>query len=90
MKIRLEVFCNPDCSRCERVWQQIHELSVEGLAGQIELRRLDITEEIDYAVALGVLQAPAIVIDGTLYSSGRASMKKLQSRLSEMLQEDSQ
>ncbi len=38
-------------------------------------------EEIDYAIALGVLSTPAIAIDGILLCTGLPSEKKLRAAL---------
>jgi len=76
--LSIEIFCAPDCNRCGRavalVQELIQELDQEILQNKphisaselIQLRKINVIEEIDYAVSLGVRATPAIVIDGKL------------------------
>lgn len=50
---------------------------------QLRWRVLDILDDIDYAVALGVLSTPAIAIDGKLVFTCLPSEKKLRQELKE-------
>lgn len=65
-RIRVEIFTAPSCSRCARAKAQLQQLIEELGPERFEYREVNIIEEIDYAVALGVLNASSIAIDGTL------------------------
>jgi len=45
--------------------------------GTIVYREIDVLEELDYAVSLGVLTTPSIAIDGELVFTAIPSEKKL-------------
>ena len=46
-------------------------------AGDLEWRSLNVLEELDYAVELGVLSLPAIAIDGELVFAALPTPKQL-------------
>ncbi len=53
--------------------------------GQITWRDVNILEEMDYAVALGVMSSPSIAINGELAFSSLTSAKKLKGELGKWL-----
>ena len=55
-------------------------------SGLIAWRKVNILEELDHAVELGVLSLPAIAIDGELVFTSHASARKLRSALNRRLQ----
>ncbi len=70
MKMHIEIFTAPNCSRCGKtvdlVRQVIQELHSEKSIKNIDYKKLNVVEEIDYAVQLGVRATPAIVLNGKL------------------------
>ena len=65
--IVIEVFCAPSCQRCGRAWQMAQDIvNDQLLKARTTLRKLNVVDEIDYAVKLGIRSTPAIVIDGEL------------------------
>ncbi len=81
--IKVEVFSSPGCSKCGHAKDVLRRLAVE--LGGIEWREVNVLDEIDYAVALGVLSTPAIAIDGELVFSGLPSAGKLRTELDKRL-----
>ena len=53
---------------------------------KIQWREVNILEEIDYAVGLGVMTTPSIAINGKLVFAGLPSAKKLRGELEQQLQ----
>ncbi|RTZ75113.1 MAG: glutaredoxin [Gammaproteobacteria bacterium] len=87
--LKVEVFTSPGCSKCAHARKVLKAL-VEKLGGErIHWREVNILEELDYAVELGVLAAPAIAIDGDLVFTGMPRPAKLREYLLERLGEDS-
>lgn len=77
MSIQVEVFTAPGCGKCGRA-RTVLEAAIKGFPGStISWREVNILEEIDYAVQLGVLSTPAIAIDGELVFTALPSEKKL-------------
>jgi len=85
MAIKLELFAAPGCDRCAKATQSVQGL-VDALgADRLEWRAVDVLDEIDYAVSLGILSTPAIAIDGELVFSSLPSLKTLQRELQNRL-----
>jgi len=85
MAIKVEVFTAPVCDRCAKAAQAIQGL-VEALGEDcLEWRAVDVLDEIDYAVSLGILSTPAIAIDGELVFSSVPNLKTLRRELQDRL-----
>lgn len=85
MKVRIEVFSSPGCSKCGHARDVLRKLAEELGAGRVEWREVNILEDMDRAVALGVMSTPAIAFDGELVFSGLPSAKKLRQELEKRL-----
>jgi len=81
MSIKVEVFSSPGCSKCGQAKKVLRKLAEEIGGGRIDWREVNVLEELDYAVNLGVLSTPAIAIDGDLTFTGLPSVRKLRSEL---------
>ncbi|HEC18504.1 MAG TPA: thioredoxin family protein [Gammaproteobacteria bacterium] len=77
MSIKVEVFSSPGCSKCGHAKEALRKLVDELGEDQIDWREVNILDELDYAVELGVLSTPAIAINGELVFSGLPSVRKL-------------
>ena len=83
--IHIDVFTAPGCGKCGQVKEVLRQLVEEIGGGRIEWREINVLEELDYAVNLGVLSTPAIAIDGALTFTGLPSVRKLRSELEQRL-----
>ncbi len=63
--ILIEIFSAPNCPRCASAAVLLHSI-VQEHGDLCQWRRVDVVEEIEYAVELGVLATPSIAIDGKL------------------------
>jgi len=81
MNIKVEVFTSPGCTKCARAREVLHKMADELGGDRIQWREINILEELDYAVALGVLSTPAIAIDDELVFTGLPSTAKLRAAL---------
>ncbi len=84
--IQIEVFSSPGCSRCSQVFDVLQTITQELGAERIEWREVNVLDELDYAVELGVLSMPAIAIDGELVFKSHPSAGKLREALETRLQ----
>ncbi len=85
MTIKVELFASPGYTHCARARQQLQRM-VEAIGDdRLEWRAVEVLDEIDYAVAIGVLATPAIAIDGELVFTSLPNTKKLQAELAERL-----
>ena len=86
-RIQVEVFSSPGCSRCGQVFDVLQTITQELGAERIEWREVNVLDELDYAVELGVLSMPAIAIDGELVFKSHPSAGKLREALETRLKE---
>ena len=85
MSVKVEVFSSPGCGKCGHAKEVLHKL-VEELGGdEIEWREVNILDDMDYAVELGVMSTPSIAINEELVFSSLPSAKKLRSELEKHL-----
>ncbi len=83
--VKVEVFSSPGCGKCAQAKNMLQVAVEEMGQGRITWREVNILEEMDYAVELGVMSSPAIAIDGELAFSSLPSASKLRSELSKRL-----
>lgn len=81
MSIKVEVFSSPGCSKCGHAKEVLRKLVDELGSGVIEWHDTNILDELDHAVALGVLSTPSIAIDNELVFTSLPSVKKLRAEL---------
>ena len=85
-RIQVEVFSSPGCSRCGQVFDMLEAITQELGAERIEWRKINVLDELEYAVELGVLSMPALAIDGKLVFKNHPSASKLRAALEKRLQ----
>ncbi len=85
MVIKVEVFSSPGCGKCGHAKEVLRRLVDEMGSDKIQWREVNILEEMDYAVDLGVLSTPSIAIDNELVFSSLPSAKKLRNELQSRL-----
>jgi glutaredoxin len=83
--VKVEVFSSPGCGKCGHAKALLKRLAAE--LGDIEWREVNVLDELDYAVRLGVLSTPAIAINGRLLFTTLPSARKLRAALEERLEE---
>ena len=78
--MKIELFYTPGCAKCAAAHgdlKTIAEQTIDGLVWQ----ELNILEQIDHAVDLGVLTVPAIAIDGELVFASLPTSQQLRAEL---------
>lgn len=85
MVIKVEVFSSPGCGKCGHAKEVLHKLVQELGEEQISWHEINILEDLDHAVNLGVLSTPSIAIDDKLVFSSLPSEKKLRVELENRL-----
>lgn len=65
--VKIEIIAVPGCGKCASVQGELRAVAVSLLGeGNVAWREVNVLEEIDYAVSLGVLGMPAIAVNGEL------------------------
>lgn len=90
MSVKVEVFASPGCGKCGQAKETLRRLAEEIGEGRIDWREVDVVEELDYAVELGVLATPAIAIDGQLRFTGLPSIRVLRAEFDRRLAAEGQ
>jgi len=85
MIITIEVFSSPGCGKCGHAKQVLRKLVEEFGADQFNWREVNILDEMDHAVEIGVLSTPSIAIDGKLVFTSLPTTKKLRAELERRL-----
>ena len=88
MTIKVELFSAPGCNRCAHARKKLQRVVEKIGSDRLEWRAVDVLDEIDYAVALGVLSTPAIAVDGKLVFTSLPSSTKLRRSLEDRLAQE--
>ena len=77
----VEVFSSPGCSKCQHAKAVLKKIVEEMGHDHLQWREVNVLEELDYAVSLGVLSTPAIAINGQLEFASLPSASSLRHEL---------
>lgn len=85
--LKVEIFSSPGCSKCGHAKATLKKLAAEMGPDRIQWREVNVLDELDYAVSLGVLSTPAIAINGELQFASLPSVKALRRELAARLEQ---
>ncbi len=85
--LKIEVFSSLGCSKCGHAKEVLRNLADELGGDKIQWREVNILDEMDHAIELGVLSTPSIAINSELVFTSLPSAKKLRAELETRLQE---
>lgn len=74
------MFFSPGCVECAAARASLKD-AAEKASSNIEWRDVNVLDELDYAVELGVLTLPSIVVDGELMFSSLPTPRQLREAL---------
>ena len=77
MTISIELFSSPACGKCDQVKKKLQKIADKS-GGTVDFSIINILEQMDYALELGILSTPSIAINGKLEFIGLPPMDKLQ------------
>lgn len=84
--ITVEVFTSPGCAKCGEARERLRRVAAELGADRLSWREVSVLDELERAVALGVMSSPAIAIDGELAFARLPSARDLRAALAAKLQ----
>ncbi len=79
--MNVEIFSSPGCSKCSHAKHLLKKMAERIGARHVHWREVNILDEMDYAVKLGVLSTPSIAIDGELVFTSLPSLDRLRREL---------
>ena len=74
--MRIEIFYTPGCSECIAAHTKLRIVAQESVKN-LEWRELNVLDDLDYAVELGVLTLPSIAVDGQLVFTSMPTVAQL-------------
>jgi thioredoxin 1 len=80
--VKIEIFTLPGCARCNAGLDALKEVATSFGPGAFAWEERNLLQNIDDAVRLGILSAPAIAVDGKLAFASLPSPQQLQAELS--------
>lgn len=86
--IELDLYVSPYCPRCDATLQDLAALNTVW-GRPLTIRKRDVLEYLDLAVAAGVRATPAFVLNGQLLASGRLTPNRLRKLLQDTFSGDS-
>ena len=81
MKILVEVFSAPGCAKCAQTRQELRSVAEQLDKERLVWRDVNVLDEMDYAVELGVLSPPSLAIDGQLVFPALPTPERLRAEL---------
>jgi glutaredoxin len=78
--MKVEMFYTPGCSECVAAHATLRQAAHEAVK-HLEWHELNVLEELDHAVELGVITLPPIVIDGELVFTSMPTVEQLRNAL---------
>ncbi len=88
MGIKVEVFSTPGCSHCDRARDSLKAIAQAFGEDRVTWRDVNLLNELDYAVELGVLTPPSLAIDGELVFAKLPSAAQLRDELARRLERE--
>ncbi len=83
--VDIEVFSSSLCKRCQKAGRLVAQLLQQPGFEALTWREVDVVEEIDHAVALGIVATPAIAIGGVVVFTRLPSEQQLRHAINEQL-----
>ena len=78
--MKVEMFYTPGCSECITANAELRTAAQE-VVKNLEWRDLNVLDDLDYAVELGVLTLPSIAVDGELVFTSMPTVAQLREAL---------
>lgn len=78
--MKIEIFYTPGCSECVAAQAELRKVALESVH-DLEWRELNVLDDLDYAVELGVLTLPSIVVNGELVFTSMPTVSQLREAL---------
>jgi hypothetical protein len=82
--MKLELFYTPGCEKCTDSKDELRALATE-LVPDLVWRELNVLDELEYAVEVGILTLPSMAIDGEVIFSSLPTPRQLRRELTKRI-----
>ena len=79
--VKIELIASPGCTKCKGARDELRTVAADVVKDGLEWREVDVLDELDYAVSLGVISLPAMAINGKLAFAGLPTAGQLRAEL---------
>lgn len=83
--LKIELIASAGCKKCVHARDELKALALEMAGGELEWRDVNVLDELDYAVSLGVLTLPAMAVNGMLVFSSLPTPRQLRAEIARRL-----
>ena len=83
--VLVEVLSASGCGRCQKIKALAKAVIAELSDDRVRYQEINVVDDIDYAVSLGVMSTPAIALDGELVFAAPPSKAKLRQAILDRL-----
>jgi glutaredoxin len=80
--MKVEMFYSPGCPECVAAHAKLR-LAAQEAVKDLEWRELNVLDDLDHAVGIGVMTLPSIVVDGELVFTSMPTVTQLRDALIE-------
>ena len=84
--IKVELIAAAGCSKCDGARSELKAAAESVAKDRMIWREVNVLDEIDYVVSLGVLTLPAVAIDGALVFKSLPSAAEMQGEIARRLE----
>ena len=78
--MKVEIFYTPGCSECTTAHAKLRTAAQEAVR-DLEWREVNVLDDLDHAVELGVITLPSIAVDGELVFTSTPTIAQLRHAL---------
>jgi thioredoxin 1 len=64
--LKIELISASGCRKCAQAREELKAVATEVAEGRLRWRDVNVLDELDYAVSLGILTLPAMTVNGKL------------------------
>ena len=82
--MKVELFYTPGCEKCTDSKDELRALATE-LVPDLVWRELNVLDELEYAVEVGILTLPSMAIDGEVIFSSLPTPRQLRRELTKRI-----
>ena len=84
--ITVELISSSGCKRCAETREELRAAAAEIARDNLQWRDVNVLDELDYAVSLGVLTLPALAVNGKLVFTSLPTPQQLQAEIMKYMQ----
>ena len=79
--LKIELISASGCRKCAQTRETLKAVAAELAQDRLQWRDVNVLEELDYAVSLGVLTLPAMAVNGKLVFSSLPTPEQLRAEI---------